>query len=216
MWILTLGRFPLIWRMQMIIETDRWHYKLYKFASEAFNRKWETTNFCTYWRRVLLYAPLMSLLVFAVVAGCMILAAAVTILANLATIPLGYGVVLASSESDFLRIPFRVTVYGEKRSLSKFMVPFWIIVVAVFGLWFGFSSYPDGTVTFFRRIGIIILVVLAVIVLYFSGVFVKEKLTKQHDGPIAEGWHLTKLYLKAKKEKICLPIEFVDPKKEEK
>ena len=96
------------------------------------------------------------------------------------------------------------------------MVPFWIIVVAVFGLWFGFSSYPDGTVTFFRRIGIIILVVLAVIVLYFSGVFVKEKLTKQHDGPIAEGWRLTKLYLKAKKEKICLPIEFVDPKKEEK
>ena len=110
-----------------------------------------------------------------------------------------------------MQIPFNVTVHGRKRSLSKFLQPFWIVVAVVYLLWFVFSDNPEFMFDALKWIGIVVGAILGIIGIYLACGFAKERLTQQSDGPIAEGWRLTKLYLKAKKEKICPMIEFVKP-----
>lgn len=191
----------------MKIETNRWHYKLYEFSftspEEAGRAK--RTNFCTYWRRILLYTPVIAgiLIVFVVIA------ALITIVANFVTVPLGFGIAATFPGEEILKIPFRVTVRGEKRSLAKFLVPFWVIAAIVYSLWF----HSGATISVLKGAGIVIL---AIIGLFLARVFVKEKIIRQgEDGPVSEWWRLTKLYLRAKKEKVCPLIEFVEPSQKE-
>ena len=197
----------------MKVETNRWHYSFYKLLSDITDKDAKKKiNFCTYWRRVLLYTPFLIL--FLIIFGILfvVLAALITIAVNLVTIPFGFGVAVTWPEWKFLQVPFCVTVNGKKQSLAKFFVPLWLIVVASLGLWLGFSTDPEGMITAFKWTGIIGAAIIATIVLYFVCETAKEKLTHQHDdGPIAEGWRLTKLYLKAQKEKVCPMIEFVEP-----
>lgn len=191
----------------MRIETDRWHYKLYELSfsfSDGVIRP-RTTSFCTYWRRILLYTPVVA----GVLVLSMVIAALVTIVANFVTVPLGFGIAMTFPAEEFLRIPFRVTVRGEKRSLAKFLVPFWVIVAVVYSSWF----HSGATISVLKWAGIVIL---AIIGLFLARVFVKEKIIRQgEDGPVSEWWRLTKLYLRAKKERVCPLIEFVEPSERE-
>jgi len=189
------------------IETDRWHYKLYEFSFSYSDEtvRFRTTNFCTYWRRILLYTPVLA----GVCVLFMVIAALVTIVTNLVTVPLGFGIAVAFPGEEILQIPFRVTVRGEKRSLAKFLVPFWVIAAIVYSLWF----HSGATISVLKWAGIVIL---ANIGLFLARVFVKEKIIRQgEDGPVSEWWRLTKLYLRAKKEKVCPLIEFVEPSERE-
>ena len=196
----------------MKTETNCWHYKWYKFASETCKDKGErgSEDFFVYWCRTLLRAPLIVTMIFAFVTLTPILAVLITIMMNFVTVPLGYGITLVFPGKEFLRFPFRYTTelsypyshcsshYESRVSLSRIIIPVWIIVGIVFLPWF-FVSIVIGT---------IITILSVTVALSASYAFAKEKIGEQSDRLVAEGWRFAKLYLKAKKEKIFPPIEF--------
>jgi hypothetical protein len=213
----------------MKIRTDRWHYKCYRFGSQLHRDKGAArrTNGCTYWRRAIFEVAfvagiLASNWIVKVFVTTVILAiiGVLNVLANLVTIPLGFGVAVVWPGEDFLRIQFQVG--RRRRSLAQFLVPFWILVATATSLWFGFSYFPKETTEFListsefiigvgKIVGWIVLFIVCVLALFALREAKDKFLGKDAEGPVADAWQHVKAYCKAKKEGICPIIEFVDP-----
>jgi hypothetical protein len=60
-----------------------------------------------------------------------------TVLANVVTIPLGFGIAVLYPGEKFLKHPFQVSGGGKQVNLAWFLIPFWILVVNVWFMAFG-------------------------------------------------------------------------------
>ena len=123
----------------MKISKGHWHYPLYALASPAPNipqTRW------TYVRRASLNT-LGVLILLACAAVLAVVCIVATVIANLITIPLGFGLATTFFGKDFLQVPFRI----RQRNLAHFLVPFWASGAIYVGVWFGLSIYPLTTVS---------------------------------------------------------------------
>lgn len=206
----------------MKVSTDLWHYKLYEFGSPSFQGRGVggCESLCTYVRRATLGVAFKAC---GVVVGGIILVlfyavcGVLTLLANLVTIPLGFGLVTTFPKEKFLKIPFVISLRGKEFCPAKILIPFWALIFVVTGLWFfGLSNHLDETVAALSMAGRIIACIVAFITAFALADWISEEIPKRaRKGKVemsnSSAWQLVKMYYKAKKERFCPTIEFVEP-----
>lgn len=206
----------------MKVSTDLWHYKLYQFGSPSFQGRGvgDRESLCTYVRRATLGVAFKACVV--VVGGIILVlfyavCSVLTLLANLATVPLGFGLAVTFPEEKFLKVPFVINLRGKEFCPAKILIPFWALIFVVTGLWFGFSNHPDETAATLSMTGRIIACIVVFITAFALAGWISEEVPKKvrkgkdEISSSSSTWQLAKTYYKAKKERFCPTIEFVEP-----
>lgn len=130
----------------MKIGKGSWLHQLYVFGCSGVrnkDRKSIEITIPTFLRRVTLstifvaYISLLRLIglwIFAILFE--VPALILTVLANVVTVPLGFGIAVLYPGERFLKLPFQVSVGGKQINLAWFLIPFWIFLMNVWVMLF--------------------------------------------------------------------------------
>ncbi|MDP1690130.1 MAG: hypothetical protein Q8L52_02945 [bacterium] len=223
----------------MQIRTDRWHFRLYREGLQIANIKNETnrTDICTYVpcvSRALTKIVCDALVasgdwIFEAILLVVYLTSAVvaTVCVNIFTVPLGFGLAVTWPKQDFLQVPFMVGRKGKRFSFAWILIPLYALALAIIGVWPGLEDSPNMAVAILHEFGGIVaasvftsfIIVLLIVLLFvgrkavdkFSKWKTRRRMKKEPEGPIADAWRFAGAYLKAKRDRFCLIVEFIDP-----